>query len=80
MLINALVDRKALRFITVLVGFISSMMVWADESNDEDLVEELVVTGSYLKRTTSDSPSPLSVVSRSDFDQMGAVRHQGYCR
>lgn len=37
-------------------------------------IEEVVVTGSYLKRETADSPSPLSVISRSDIEDLGAVQ------
>lgn len=40
---------------------------------DESLLEEVVVTGSYLKRTTADSPSPLSVVTSADIEDLGAA-------
>ncbi len=36
-------------------------------------IEEIVVTGSYLKKTTADSPSPLSVIDKADLDEIGAV-------
>ena len=36
-------------------------------------LEEIVVTGSYLKRTAADSPSPLSVITSSDIEDIGAV-------
>ncbi len=38
-----------------------------------DIIEEIVVTGSYIKRSTADSPSPLSVVTREDMDAIGMV-------
>lgn len=38
----------------------------------EEQIEEVVVTGSYLKRSAEDSPSPLSVVSSADMDDLGA--------
>lgn len=38
----------------------------------EEQIEEVVVTGSYLKRSAEDSPSPLSVVSSADIDDLGA--------
>ncbi|TVS17687.1 MAG: hypothetical protein EA417_06140 [Gammaproteobacteria bacterium] len=36
-------------------------------------IEEIVVTGSYIRRTTADSPSPLTVISRADIEQVGAI-------
>jgi iron complex outermembrane recepter protein len=36
-------------------------------------VEEVVVTGSYIKRTTADSPSPLTVIDRTQIEQIGAI-------
>lgn len=36
-------------------------------------VEEIVVTGSYIKRTTADSPSPLTVIDRAQIEQVGAI-------
>ena len=32
----------------------------------EEAIEEVVVTGSYLKRSSENTPSPLSVVSAAD--------------
>ncbi len=42
-------------------------------AEEDEAIEEVVVTGSYLKKTTADSPSPLSVVTRADIDDIGAV-------
>ncbi len=42
----------------------------ADESG---IVEEVLVTGSYLKRTAADSPSPLSVITSADIQDLGAA-------
>jgi len=39
----------------------------------EQEIEEVVVTGSYLKRNPEDSPSPLSVLTKSDLDAIGAT-------
>ena len=36
-------------------------------------IEEVVVTGSYIKRSTADSPSPLSIINREEMDAIGAV-------
>lgn len=42
-------------------------------AEDDQAIEEVVVTGSYLKRTAQDSPSPLSVVSSADIEDIGAA-------
>ena len=39
----------------------------------EEEIEEIVVTGSFIKRSTADSPTPLSVVTRADIEDIGAV-------
>ena len=39
---------------------------------EEETLEEVVVTGSYLKRNAADSPSPLSVVTAADIEDLGA--------
>ena len=39
----------------------------------QEQVEEVVVTGSYIKREAADSPNPLSVIDRATIDQLGAV-------
>lgn len=39
----------------------------------EEEIEEVVVTGSFIKRSTADSPTPLSVVTRADIEDIGAV-------
>ena len=43
-------------------------MVYAEEE-----LEEVVVTGSYLKRTAADSASPLSVMTAGDIEDIGAA-------
>ncbi|MEM7079167.1 MAG: TonB-dependent receptor [Pseudomonadota bacterium] len=40
---------------------------------DDEAIEEVVVTGSYLKRNAADSPSPLSVVTSADIEDLGAA-------
>ncbi len=42
-------------------------------ADDDEAIEEIVVTGSYLKRTAQDSPSPLSVVTSADIEDLGAA-------
>jgi len=39
----------------------------------DDAIEEIVVTGSYLKRDASNSPSPLSIVTSADIQDIGAA-------
>jgi iron complex outermembrane recepter protein len=39
---------------------------------DGKSIEEVVVTGSYLKRNAADSPSPLSIVTSADIEDLGA--------
>ena len=39
----------------------------------QENIEEVVVTGSYLKRSAADSPSPLSVVTAADIEDLGAA-------
>ncbi len=40
---------------------------------DERAIEEVIVTGSYLKRTAADSPSPLSVIGSAQIEDLGAA-------
>ncbi len=55
---------------TLVAGFGWQTAIAAD---DDEVIEEVVVTGSYLKRTAQDSPSPLSVVSSADIEDIGAA-------
>ncbi len=36
-------------------------------------IEEIVVTGTFIRRTTADSPSPLTVIDRMEIEQTGAI-------
>jgi len=42
------------------------------EDDDGEQIEEVVVTGSYLKGSPTDAPSPVKVVDREQFDLEGA--------
>ncbi|HAH80133.1 MAG TPA: TonB-dependent receptor, partial [Gammaproteobacteria bacterium] len=42
-------------------------------AEEDAAIEEVVVTGSYLKRSAADSPSPLSVVTSADIEDIGAA-------
>ena len=40
---------------------------------EQEAVEEVIVTGSYIRRNTADSPSPLTVIDRASIEQVGAI-------
>ena len=54
----------------LLVGLPGTTLFAAEE---DAVIEEVVVTGSYLKRNAADSPSPLSIVSSADIEDIGAA-------
>ena len=56
-----------------LFGMGLAMGSFAAQAADEEAIEEIVVTGSYIKRSAEDSPVPLSVVGRAEIEQIGAV-------
>jgi len=57
-----------------LLGLGLAMGPIAAQAADEDeAIEEIVVTGSYIKRSAEDSPVPLSIVGRADIEELGAV-------
>ncbi len=58
---------------TWMFGAVASLGSQAALGADAAAVEEIVVTGSYLKQTAADSPSPLSVVSAAEIQDLGAV-------
>ena len=45
----------------------------AQAADEEEAIEEIVVTGSYIKRSAEDSPVPLSIVGRAEIEEIGAV-------
>ena len=63
------------KFISISIGsllvFFGTNFAFADDA--EETIEEIVVTGSYLKRTAQDSPSPLSVITSADIEDLGAL-------
>ena len=42
-------------------------------AEQDEAIEEVVVTGTYLKRSAADSPSPLSVMTSADIEDIGAA-------
>ena len=63
---------RNLRALAALAALAFSGALAAQESGGGN-IEELVVTGSYLKRSAQDSPSPLSVVSSAEIEDLGAA-------
>ena len=61
---------KKLLNITIPLALALSFTVSAA---DEDGVEEVVVTGSYIKGSPTDGASPVEIYSRSAIDDMGAI-------
>ncbi|MBV1877762.1 MAG: TonB-dependent receptor [Pseudomonadales bacterium] len=61
---------RVLRFVPFVFSFAAFNAVAGEETRE---IEEVVVTGSYLKRSTADSPSPLSVVDQADIASIGAT-------
>ena len=62
------------RFTLVLVSAIVTLAggQFAFAADEDEAIEEIVVTGSYLKRNAADSPSPLSVITSADIEDLGA--------
>ena len=61
------------RFNLVLLSSLLAMLGSTNAIGAEDDLEEVVVTGSYLKQSAADSPSPLSVVTSADIEDLGAA-------
>ncbi|MEX0902863.1 MAG: TonB-dependent receptor [Pseudohongiellaceae bacterium] len=50
-----------------------SLPVAAQQQDDESDIEEVVVTGSYIRGTPLDAPSPVQVVDRASIEAQGAA-------
>ncbi|MFU8816712.1 MAG: TonB-dependent receptor plug domain-containing protein, partial [Pseudomonadales bacterium] len=48
-------------------------MFAAPAAYGQGAIEEVVVTGSYIRRNTADSPSPLTVIDRLSIEQQGTI-------
>lgn len=57
--------------LSALVTLTGSQFAFAAE--EDEAIEEVVVTGSYLRRSAADSPSPLSVMTSADIEDIGAA-------
>ena len=67
--------RPGFRKNTLLLGIISAIScVPAFAQDSEPEVEEVVVTGSYLRGSPLDAPSPVQVVDRASIEAQGAAQ------
>ncbi len=62
--------RKALTLAVILAGTTISLPVMAQQ--DEELIEEVIVTGSYIRGSPLDAPSPVTVIDRASIEAQGA--------
>ena len=67
--------RRFLKSTTALVaaGLISGFATVAEAQQADEEIEAITVTGSYIRRRSLNSPSPISVLGRAEFDEIGAV-------
>ena len=64
-------NRKILATGLAALPMLFSGIVFADD--EEERIEEIVVTGSYIKSSPADSPSPLSVITSADIENNHTV-------
>ena len=55
----------------MMLGFSPQAQAQEAEDEEEDAIEEIVVTGSLIKGTPADTASPVSVIDRSDLEDLG---------
>jgi iron complex outermembrane recepter protein len=58
--------------LTGIISSISCVPVFAQQATDE--IEEVIVTGSYLRGSPLDAPSPVTVVDRTSIEAQGAAQ------
>jgi len=58
--------------LTGIISSISCLPVFAQQAADE--IEEVIVTGSYLRGSPLDAPSPVTVVDRTSIEAQGAAQ------
>jgi outer membrane receptor for ferrienterochelin and colicin len=54
-------------------GLLASGIAFAQQAQDDEVIEEIVVTGSFIQRSSFDSASPLDVLGQEDFNKTGAI-------
>lgn len=57
----------------LMVALSSGLLISQAQAADEDTVERIEVTGSRIKRTDLETPVPVTVISRQDIKQIGAI-------
>ncbi len=64
-----------MKFLLVTLALIiGGGVAWSASAEEgSEGIEEVIVTGSYIKRSTEDSSSPLSVITKADLDAIGAT-------
>jgi outer membrane receptor protein involved in Fe transport len=67
--------RRTLLSISVSAAILGlGVPTWAQAQDDDELIEEIIVTGAYLKRKSQfDQPSPISVLGSEDLNAIGAA-------
>lgn len=65
--------RKRALVLSCVVSSLSSLPALAQENQDPE-VEEVIVTGSYLRGSPLDAPSPVQVVDRASIEAQGAAQ------
>jgi iron complex outermembrane recepter protein len=64
--------RRALMAAAVAASALPASQVFAQEQDQEsETLEEVIVTGSILRRTDSETPSPVTVIGAEDLEQRG---------
>src|SRR5688500_8726353 len=65
--------RRALFAAAIAAGALPSSQVFAQAApaSDTEELEEVIVTGSILRRTDAETPSPVTVISSEELEQRG---------
>ncbi|MDO9476670.1 MAG: TonB-dependent receptor plug domain-containing protein, partial [Pseudohongiella sp.] len=69
--------RPGFRKNALLLGIISSVSclpAFAQQANTDADIEEVIVTGSYLRGSPLDAPSPVTTVDRTSIEAQGAAQ------
>ncbi len=56
-------------FVTVLAV---SGLTYAQEAADDEALEEIIITGTHIRGSTTTGALPISVLDRDDFEALGA--------
>jgi iron complex outermembrane receptor protein len=66
--------RSNARLVAGITASLACLPAFAQQSESEPQVEEVVVTGSYLRGSPLDAPSPVQVVDRQSIEAQGAAQ------